>query len=130
MTPLPIRWQRLVTADGGTCTRCGGTGAELAAAMEKLAPALAPLGVAPVLEAVALDPAAFAAAPSESNRIWIAGRPLEDWLDARVGSSRCCPACGGAECRTLSVDQTVHETVPAALIVRAALLAASDLLRR
>ncbi len=63
--------------------------------------------------------------PSESNRIWIAGRPLEDWLDASVGKSTCCSACGGAECRTLEIGSATFETIPEELILKAALLAAA-----
>ena len=68
---------------------------------------------------------AFKGMPSESNRIWIGGRSLEDWLDASVGKSTCCSACGGAECRTLEVGAETFEAIPEALILKAALLAAS-----
>ena len=63
--------------------------------------------------------------PSESNRIWIAGRSIEDWLSASVGKSTCCSACGGAACRTLEVGAETFEAIPEALILKAALLAAS-----
>ena len=81
----------------------------------------------PVLETREIDLATFLQQPDQSNRIWVGGRPLEDWLGARSGSSQCCDACGDAECRTLEIDGTSHEVVPEALLVRAGLSAASQL---
>jgi anti-sigma factor RsiW len=123
---LSIVWQRLVK-EGETCARCGGTYAELQRAVRRLQEALRPLGIEPKLEAQEIDEARFTAAPSESNRIWIAGRPLEDWLGATIGSSRCCAACGDADCRTVELAGRSFETIPEDLIVRAALRAAAEL---
>lgn len=128
MKSLPILWQRLVS-DGQTCDRCAATQGALLAAVAKLDEVLAPLGLKPELELRALDAAAFAAEPSASNRIWIAGRPLEDWLGAGVGASRCCAVCGDQPCRTLEFEGLSHEAVPADAVVRAALLAAASLVR-
>ena len=47
--------------------------------------ALRPLGIEPTLEIREIDDGAFRANPSESNRIWIAGRPLEEWLEGDTG---------------------------------------------
>ena len=124
MKPLPIVWRRLVK-DGETCDRCGGTYAELQRALSKLQAALRPLGIEPRLETQEIDEAAFRVEPLESNRIWIGGRPLEDWLGATAGRTRCCAACGDADCRTVEVGGRVFETIPENLIVRAALLAAA-----
>lgn len=125
MKTLNILWQRLVTPEGETCERCGGTYDAIVQAIPKLREALRPLGIEPVLETreIALD--AFKGMPSESNRIWIAGRSIEDWLGAGVGKSTCCSACGGAECRTLEVGRVSFEAIPEQLILEAALLAAS-----
>ena len=125
---LVIEWQRLVTDAGATCPRCAGTEAELTRARDTLGAALSPLGIRVDLTTRALDDASFRSAPSESNRIWVAGRPLEDWLDADVGATPCCDECGDEPCRTLAVDGAVHEVVPADIIVRAGLLAAAGLL--
>jgi len=125
MKPLTITWQRLVK-EGQTCDRCGGTQLELQKAVNRLQSALAPLGFEPHLETQQIDEPAFQAAPLESNRIWIAGVPLEDWLGAREGTSRCCAACGGADCRTVRLDDHTFEVIPAELIVRAALVAAAQ----
>ncbi|MHB1214663.1 MAG: DUF2703 domain-containing protein [Thiobacillus sp.] len=77
MKPMQILWKRLVKG-GETCTRCGDTGRELETAVAKLAVALRPLGIEPVLETQEIDEAAFKANTSESNRVWIAGKPIEE----------------------------------------------------
>ncbi|MDZ7652390.1 MAG: DUF2703 domain-containing protein [Burkholderiaceae bacterium] len=126
MTALPILWQRLVK-DGTTCDRCGGTYAELQKALATLDRELCPRGIEPFVELREIDEATFRVDPSASNRIWIAGVPMEDWLGAGVGKSRCGAACGDADCRTVTVDQTTFETIPADLIVQAARRAAATL---
>jgi hypothetical protein len=127
MPSLPIRWQRLVK-DGRTCIRCGNTEVEVRRATETLRAVLAPLGIEPQLEVADVDEATFAAGPLESNRIWIADRPMEDWLSGSIGSSRCCSVCGDSDCRTLEIQGTTFETIPERLIVKAGLLAAAELL--
>jgi hypothetical protein len=127
MTSLDITWQRLVDERGQTCERCGLTRHALDAALETLRPVLAPLGIVPRLEVRQIPRREFQAAPGESNRIWIAGQPLETWLEAEVGSSPCCSACGDADCRTLELEGQVHEAVPEALIIKAALMAAAHM---
>lgn len=128
MKNLSITWQRLVDESGSTCPRCAGTEQEMQRAVERLRAALEPLGVQPVLETREIAPATFMQQPDQSNRIWIGGRPLEDWLGACTGSSRCCDACGDEECRTLEINGASHEVIPEALVVRAGLIAASQLL--
>ena len=128
MRPLPIIWQRLVDAGGRTCERCGSTEGALGHAVAKLKTALAPLGIEPTLETREIDQAGFQRDPSASNRIWIAGRPLEEWLGASTGSSQCCSVCGDADCRTVELGDTVYEALPEELIVQAALAAASQAL--
>ena len=123
MKSLPIVWRRLVF-EGETCPRCAGTGDTVERAYRRLREQLIPLGVEPTLETREIDQATFKADPSQSNRVWIAGKPLEDWLDATVGSSRCCSVCGDDECRTLQVDGASYDVVPEELIVRAGLIAA------
>lgn len=127
MKPMQMVWKRLVKG-GETCTRCGDTGRELQAAVAKLATALRPLGIEPVLETQEIDEEAFKLNPSESNRVWIAGRPIEAWLGAEVGMSRCCSVCGDSECRTLEVDGRSFETIPQAQFLQAGLMAASQML--
>ena len=112
MKSLPIIWQRLVTSDGNTCDRCNATHQEIQQAVSKLKEALRPLGIEPALEIRDIDKASFKANPSEPYRIWIGGRPMEQWLGARVGSSRCCSVCGGSECRTVEIGEATFEAIP------------------
>lgn len=118
-------WQRLVS-EGVTCPRCAGTQTEVERAVTILGEVLRPLGVEPRLETRALDQSDFEAAPAESNRILIAGRPLEDWIGATASTSECCSVCGTNQCRTVEVDGEAFETVPASLIIRAGLVAAAS----
>ena len=125
---LPIVWQRLVSTDGRTCDRCGATYEELERAVATLRTALGPLGIEPILVTREIDDPTFRADPSLSNRIWIGNKPIEEWLNASVGSSRCCSVCGDAECRTVELEGSTFETIPEELLIRAALIAAADLL--
>lgn len=128
MVPLPIVWQRLVSLDGKTCDRCDVTHQEIRRAFNKLKEALRPLNIEPTLETRAIDEQSFKADSSESNRIWIAGRPMEEWLGARVGSSRCCSVCGDSECRTVEIAGATFEAIPEKLFLEAALIASAQLL--
>ena len=128
MKSLPIVWQRLVSPDGKTCDRCAATHQAMQRAVGRLKEALRPLGIEPTLEIREIDEKSFRANPAESNRIWIAGRPMEEWLGASVGKSRCCSVCGESECRTLEVESRTFEAIPEELVVRAALVASSQLL--
>lgn len=130
MSTLTIRWQRLVDASDKTCPRCASTEQEVRKATAHLKQSLAPAGIAVKAEAERLDEKTFFAAPLESNRIWINGKSLEDWLGATTASSACCGSCAGAECRTVSVGGQTYEAIPAGLIVRAGLIAAGDALRQ
>ncbi|MBI5520863.1 MAG: DUF2703 domain-containing protein [Desulfovibrio sp.] len=126
---LHLLWQR-VTVGAETCERCGDTGASVRLAEQSLRKALAPRGIAVRLEEKALPPFAVA----ESNRVFLNGRALEDWLGAEVGMSHCqscCDLLGAAtDCRTLRLDGREHEALPEALIVRAGLLAADEMEKR
>lgn len=126
MKPLPILWKRLVS-EGETCPRCGSTQHNVASAVAKLTSALRPLGIEPVLETHAIDDASFRAAPAESNRLWIGGKPMEEWLGATAGSSLCCEVCGDLPCRTMELEGQTFEAIPEDLIVKAGIIAASRL---
>lgn len=129
MKTLRLCWQRLVTEDGQTCDRCRLTEAAVDEAGETLRRSLAEMGVEVVVEKDILLPLEFLNNPLESNRLWIADRPLEAWLDATSGQSRCCAACGDADCRTVIVDGQTYEAIPPELIVAAGLRAAEELLK-
>lgn len=127
MKTLSVKWQRLVD-DGQTCPRCGSTEEELGKAISSLEQSLAPLGIEVVLEKDELSVAEFKKDPLWSNRIWINGRLLEDWIGATSGQSPCCDVCGPSECRTVGIGGEVYESIPANLIVKAGLVAASGLI--
>jgi anti-sigma factor RsiW len=124
---MQILWKRLIKG-GETCTRCEDTGRELEAAVAKLAAALRPLEIEPVLEMQEIDEAEFKANTSESNRVWIAGKSIEEWLGADVGMSRCCSVCGDSNCRTLEVGGHTYETIPEEQFIKAGLMAASQMI--
>lgn len=127
MKKLPIVWQRLVDHDGRTCTRCTRTGEALRTAVDMLDAALGPLGIRIDFVAEALDRREFAADPSRSNRILVGGVPIEERLGATVTSSHCDDVCRGAACRGLELDSETFEAIPVELVLRAALLAAAEL---
>jgi hypothetical protein len=129
MKKLVIRWQRLVDEHEQTCGRCGETGATVLSACAKLKKALAALDIDVELKQETLDFPLFTKDPLQSNRIWLADTPLEEWLGATVGKSQCCDACGDAECRTISIGHQTFEAIPEGLILRAGLLAAAAHLR-
>ena len=125
MMEVKIRWQRREDRLGPACERCLRTGREITSAVAKLRDALRPLG----MEIPALEISEAAAyGPLESNRIWINDRPVEDWLHADVGRSRCCCAAGTHESRALYLNGRRYEIVTEELLLKAALLAAASLL--
>lgn len=123
---LKITWKRLVS-EGKTCPRCGSTAEELEKAVSALKQSLAPLGIEVIVEKEELSGAEFKKDPSQSNRIWLNNRLLEDWIGGEVGHSPCCDVCGPSECRTVEVEGEVYETIPAEIIIKAGLSAASQL---
>ena len=127
MKTLTIRWQRLVNESGQTCTRCEETGDTVKTAFDKLKKTLAELDIEVELEKEILDFSIFTKDPLQSNRIWIGGKALEEWIGATVGKSQCCDVCGDSECRTISTGQNTFEAIPEDLIIRAGLLAAAEL---
>ena len=131
MKVLQIRWQRLLDEENQTCERCGSTEQELQKAFQSLKKSLAPLGIEVSLEKKALDPATCAKDVTQSNRIWIGERALEEWLGGKVGKSPCGFCCeefsDNVECRTVTVGEDTYEAIPAQLIIKAGLLAASQL---
>lgn len=111
---------------GKTCPRCSSTELELSKALKILKRKLSLSGITITLKKERIGIKSFSDRPSESNRIWINGRPLEQWLKADVGQSPCCSTCGDVECRTVNVGKRQYEAIPSELIVKAALLAVND----
>jgi len=129
MTTLTIQWQRLINDSNQTCDRCKNTGDAVETAFKKLQKALAVLSIQVKLETKSIDYSAFKNDPLQSNQIWISGKPLEEWIGGSVGQSQCCDVCGDSECRTISIGTNTFETIPEELIMRAGLLAASELFK-
>ncbi|MBV5302967.1 MAG: DUF2703 domain-containing protein [Chlorobium sp.] len=127
MKNLSIVWQRVVNTDGKTCDRCASTLDNLSLAIKRLDESLQPLGIKVNFESKEIDLKSFDLDPSQSNKIWVAGKPIEDWLGANVASSQCCSVCGDAQCRTLAIDNQVYEAIPTELIIKATLIAASEM---
>ena len=128
MKALTIRWQRLIDESGQTCERCKNTGNSVEAAYQKLQKALAELGIQVNLETKTIDYSVFKNDPLQSNQVWISGKPLEEWIGGTVSQSQCCDVCGDTDCRTILIGNKTFETIPEKLIIRAGLLAASDLI--
>lgn len=126
MRELKIEWQRLVGDEGETCPRCGSTEKELEKAFLSLKKSLSRFGVDVVLEKKELSFGEFSKDPLRSNAIFIAEKPIEYWLKATTGSSRCCDVCGDSECRTVEFDDRIYETVESSLIVKAGMIAAEN----
>jgi hypothetical protein len=124
---LQVRWQRLLDEKGQTCDRCRSTEKAVQAGVKTLQRSLKPLNIEVVLDQSTLTPSDFTKDPLQSNRIWIGTKPIEEWLQAKVGKSQCCGACGDSECRTLTVDGRTYETIPPELIVKAGLLAGAQM---
>jgi hypothetical protein len=123
---LKIKWQRLISK-GKTCPRCGSTERELNKAIVVLKKTLAPLDIGVVLEKGTISMSGFKKDPLQSNRIWINDRPLEDYIQGRVGQSACCDVCGSNECRTVEIGEQVYETIPSEIIIKAGFSAASQM---
>jgi DNA repair exonuclease SbcCD ATPase subunit len=122
---LVITWQRLIS-EGNTCPRCGSKEDELDKAALQLKEKLNPLGIEVVLEKTELTLKEFKKDPIQSNRILFNGKSLEDLIGAETGQSQCCDVCGDKECRTVKIEEESHETIPADIIVKAGLVAASE----
>jgi hypothetical protein len=127
MSTIEIKWQRLLY-EGQTCPRCKSTEDELEKAVSILKQSLAPLGMDVVLEKAELSAEEFKKNPLQSNLIWINGRSLEDWLGGRTGQSPCCDICGPSDCRTIVLEEKIYEAIPADLVIKAGLAAASQLI--
>lgn len=122
---LVISWQRLIS-EGNTCPRCGSTEDELEKAVIQLEEKLKSQGIRVILKKQELTLEEFKKNPLSSNKIMLNGLPLENFLDAKTGHSKCCDVCGDEECRTIEIGEKDYETIPAPLIVEAGLKAVSS----
>uniref|UniRef100_A0A831TXQ8 DUF2703 domain-containing protein n=1 Tax=Geobacter metallireducens TaxID=28232 RepID=A0A831TXQ8_GEOME len=120
MGELTIEW-RHYDKDGATCERCSATGQSLKEVVAALREELAPRGVRIVFTETRLTEEQL----PESNLILFNGTPLEELLAGAKASESTCPSCSclaGTEtsCRTVELEGTTHEEIPADLIRRAA----------
>jgi len=99
---------------------------ELEKALTKLRELLRPNGVRVIMDKTEIDSEEFNRNPLDSNRIFINGRPMEFYLNARVGESPCCDICVPHSCRTIEVDGKTYEVPSSELIVKAALNAIKE----
>ncbi len=129
---LKIQWQRLVDEKGNTCQRCSFTEEEMGKAVDLLTQSLKPLKINVLVEKKVIHPEIFLKDTSQSNSIMIGEKPLHIWLNAKVGKTLCGTTCTkdvkNVKCRTLNIKKTVYEAIPTNLIVKAGLIAASELL--
>ncbi|GAB4443797.1 MAG: hypothetical protein OHK0040_14470 [bacterium] len=119
MEKLVVAWQRLLNEAGETCDRCNKTYLNLEKVISVLKPALLNFGIEIVFEKKALSLEEFKKDPLQSNIILIDGRPLEDLLNLKIGSSECCGPCGDSECRTILDNDGEKEEVEERLILKA-----------
>jgi len=127
MKTLKFKWQRLMY-EGQTCPRCGSTEVEVEKAIAALKESLNPQGIDVELEKSELSVDVFKKDTLQSNMIWIGDRLLEEWIGGMTGKSQCCDVCGPNDCRTVSFGGEEYEVIPSELLIKAGLLAASQLL--
>lgn len=125
---LEIKWQRLVYK-GETCPRCDQTDKELEKAVSFLSQSLLSMGIEVIFKKEEISISEFKKDPLQSNKILINNLPIEDYLLGKVGKSPCCSVCGSSECRTIELNGKVYESITADIIIKAALLAVSKLIR-
>lgn len=127
MSELKISWQRLLS-DNETCPRCGSTEENLEKAVSRLKKSIKPLGLNVKFNKEKLSVEKFKEAPLESNKIIINDKPLEYWINGKVGESECCDVCRPNDCRTITVNGDTYEEIPPELIIKAGFLAASNMI--
>lgn len=108
MAPLVVEW-RHYDKDGQTCSRCSGTGANLARVVEEFRGR----GIGVELQETLLPYERI----SESNLVLLNGVPLEELLSASAGESECvscgCLAGQSTRCRTVECGgETFEELTP------------------
>lgn len=123
MKPLVVEWHYLAV-EGETCERCGGTGANVWAAIEAMGPVLAAQGIVLEFREVELPPEEIA----HSNEVLVDGALIEELIGGTAAVSDC-PSCGdlvGAPCacRMVKSGDEEHEELPGYLIAAASMTAA------
>jgi len=129
---LTIAWQHSPEKEGTKCEKCLAKKAEIQKAYESLKNSLPSLGIQVALTEEPVKTMSCGMVLSQSSKICIGGRMLEEWLGAELGPGTCGKGCtrapGEAQCVSLKLEGETYEVVPADLIVKAGLVAASDML--
>lgn len=123
---MEIKWRRPVPG-GGLNPSAGTAEEEILTAVSLLESSLSPLGIEVSFIKEELSAGQFENDPSESNRIWINGRSLEEYFLAETKKSPCCGGCGSSGCGPAEAAGPARETLLADLIVQAGTEAASEL---
>ena len=130
---LTITWHNSPEKEGKKCDNCLVKKDEAKKAYESLKTSLSSLGIQVVMKEEKAKAAACGMVISSSCGVTIAGKPLESWLGAEAGKSGCgsgkgCGAGGASQCASLVLAGKTYTVVPADLIVRAGLIAASEMI--
>lgn len=120
MKELVIEWRHYDKL-GETCDRCASTGASVREVVAELRRELSQEGVSVTFIETLLSENLM----SQSNLVLFNGVPLESLLDQAVAGENSCPSCScltGSEtsCRTVTLEGTTYEEIPADLIRKAA----------
>ncbi len=128
---LALEWQRMIDEDGNVCCSSDATRMAVETARAKLAEELEVSGIEVTLLKTDFTPEECMEDPERANRILIAGRGLDYWLQAEIASSPCEGFCkqalgGKGSCQNLIYEGETYEVIPAELIIKAGLAAAAN----
>lgn len=123
---LEIKWRRPVSG-GEPHPLYTPAEEEILTAVSLLESSLSPLGIEVSFVKEELSAGQFENDPLESNRIWINGRRLEEYVLAETKKSPCCGGCGSSGCGPGEAAGPARETSLAELIVQAGTEAASKI---
>ncbi|MFU8891972.1 MAG: DUF2703 domain-containing protein [Anaerosomatales bacterium] len=117
-TRVTVDVERLVV-EGETCDRCASTWDAARQAVEMVAAEASGIGLAVDLREVPLPPERI----SDSNRVLVNGRLVEEWLDGSAAMTECA-SCGDLVgesvcCRSYEIDGLASDSLSAADIARA-----------
>lgn len=125
---LVIKWQRLMY-NGETCPRCSDTEKEIKKAIDALKKICENSNIKLKFKKEKITKKEFEKNPLESNRIFINNKPIENYINAKTGKSKCCNICGNTDCRTIIVKKNQFEVISSDIIIQAALTAISEILK-
>ena len=115
---VTVEVERLVV-EGETCERCGSTWEAALEAADMVAAEVAGIGLSVDVNEVPLSPDRI----SDSNRVLVNGRSVEEWLDGSAAMTECA-SCGdllgeSVCCRSYEIDGVTSDSLPVEDIARA-----------